>query len=101
MREGITRSDSQSSSSHSFVSIRILGSLGNKEARNGINIDLDGNFTKLGALIELLKAKCELELRRDSTLMMVNGIEARALDDLDTIIRTGDEVVFVPMFHGG
>lgn len=101
MREGITRSDSPSSNSHSFVSVKILGSLGNKEARNGINIELDGAFTKLGALMEVLQAKCELQLRRDSTLVMVNGIEARALDDLDTTIRTGDEVVFVPMFHGG
>lgn len=101
MRDGSTRSDSQSSSSASFATIRILGSLANKNARNPFNIELIGDLSKLGGLMEFLQSKYELELRRDSTLVMVNGVEARALDDLETIIRSGDEVVFVPMFHGG
>lgn len=48
-----------------------------------------------------LEASYGLELRRDSTLILVNGVEANALQDLETIIVDGDEVALVPMFHGG
>ena len=101
MREGSTQSDSQSSSNPGFARIRILGSLGKKDSRNVIDIELNDVPTKLGSLIEILHTKCELDLGRDSTLVMVNGVEARALEDLNTIVRSGDEVVFVPVFHGG
>ncbi|MDG6907340.1 MAG: MoaD/ThiS family protein [Nitrososphaerota archaeon] len=40
-------------------------------------------------------------MRRDSTLIIVNGVEARALEDLETEIVSGDEIVLLPMFHGG
>ncbi|MHB1867564.1 MAG: MoaD/ThiS family protein [Nitrososphaerales archaeon] len=56
---------------------------------------------KLGSLVALLQREYNIELRRDSTLIMVNGVEARALEDLETNILPGDEVVLVPMFHGG
>jgi molybdopterin converting factor small subunit len=42
-----------------------------------------------------------IEIRRDSTLVLVNGVEANALLDLDTIVVRGDEVSLIPMFHGG
>jgi molybdopterin converting factor small subunit len=56
---------------------------------------------KLGSVLEALEKDYGLELPRESTLVIVNGVEARALEDLDTVIRSGDEVVLVPMFHGG
>jgi molybdopterin converting factor small subunit len=48
-----------------------------------------------------LQDRYRIELRRDSILMMVNGVEANALNDLETIIQPNDVVVLVPMFHGG
>jgi molybdopterin converting factor small subunit len=55
----------------------------------------------LGDVLTLIEKKHQMEIRRDCTLILVNGVEARALADLDTMITDGDEVVFVPMYHGG
>jgi molybdopterin converting factor small subunit len=34
-------------------------------------------------------------------LILINGREISALNGLDTILQEGDEVVFVPVVHGG
>jgi molybdopterin synthase sulfur carrier subunit len=38
---------------------------------------------------------------RTNMLVLVNGKEIGALDGLETPIKDGDEVVFVPVVHGG
>jgi molybdopterin synthase sulfur carrier subunit len=43
----------------------------------------------------------ELEDPRPSTLILVNGKEISVLNGLDTMLKDGDEVVFVPVVHGG
>jgi molybdopterin synthase sulfur carrier subunit len=43
----------------------------------------------------------ELEDPRPNTLILVNGKEISVLNGLDTIVENGDEVVFVPVVHGG
>lgn len=43
----------------------------------------------------------ELEDPRPNTLILVNGREISVLDGLETILKDGDEVVFVPVIHGG
>ena len=36
-----------------------------------------------------------------NTLLMVNGVESSALGGQDTVIYDGDEVVLIPVVHGG
>jgi MoaD family protein len=43
----------------------------------------------------------ELEDPRPNTLILVNGKEVSVLNGLDTTLEDGDEVVFVPVVHGG
>jgi molybdopterin synthase sulfur carrier subunit len=43
----------------------------------------------------------ELEDPRPNTLILVNGKEISILNGLDTMLKDGDEVVFVPVVHGG
>jgi molybdopterin synthase sulfur carrier subunit len=43
----------------------------------------------------------ELEDPRPNTLILVNGREISVLNGLDTMLKNGDEVVFVPVAHGG
>jgi molybdopterin converting factor small subunit len=43
----------------------------------------------------------ELENPRPNTLILVNGKEISVLNGLDTMLEDGDEVVFVPVVHGG
>ena len=70
---------------------------------DGVSVDNEVVSTpvKLGLLLETLQSRYQLDLRRDSTLIIINGVEARALEDLETVVVSGDEVVLVPMFHGG
>jgi molybdopterin synthase sulfur carrier subunit len=43
----------------------------------------------------------ELEDPKPNTLILVNGKEISVLDGLDTMLKDGDEVVFIPVVHGG
>ena len=43
----------------------------------------------------------EMEDPRPNTLIIVNGKEISVLNGLETMLKDGDEVVFVPVLHGG
>jgi MoaD family protein len=43
----------------------------------------------------------ELKDPRPNSLILVNGREISVLDGLKTSLKDGDEVVFVPVVHGG
>jgi molybdopterin synthase sulfur carrier subunit len=43
----------------------------------------------------------ELGDQRPNALILVNGREISVLSGLDTKVKEGDEVVFVPVVHGG
>jgi molybdopterin converting factor small subunit len=103
MKEGDTPNPSPSSGKtpNLVARVKVLGNL--SRLRNGdtvkeVNVAAP---TNLSELVALLQEKYQLTLRRDSTLILVNGVEANALNDLDTVVSEGDEVTFIPMFHGG
>src|SRR5208282_2316611 len=83
------------------ATIRVVGSLGNLPDGRRINTFEVGAPAKLAYLLKELEREYGTELRRDSMLVLVNGVEAGALDELETLIRPGDTVVLLPMFHGG
>jgi molybdopterin converting factor small subunit len=103
MKEDVTPSPSRSSDekSSSFATIRLMGNLG--KLSNGEKMDIEKIVAPLtvGRLLEELQKSTGMEFRRESTLVLVNGVEANALQDLDTLVLAGDEVALVPMFHGG
>lgn len=43
----------------------------------------------------------ELEDPRPNTLILVNGREINILNGLETALNDGDQVVFIPVLHGG
>jgi len=43
----------------------------------------------------------ELEDPRPNTLIMVDGKEISVLNGLETMLKDGDEVVFIPVLHAG
>jgi len=43
----------------------------------------------------------ELNDSRSNTLILVNGREISVLSGLETKLKDGDEIVFVPVVHGG
>jgi len=49
-----------------------------------------------GALID-----ADLQDPRPNTLILLNGREISILNGLETMLKNGDEIVFVPVSHGG
>ena len=43
----------------------------------------------------------QLDDPRSNTLVLVNGIEISVLEGLETRLKDGDEIVLVPVVHGG
>jgi len=43
----------------------------------------------------------QLEDSRPNALILVNGREISVLNSLETSLKDGDEIVFVPVVHGG
>ena len=49
-----------------------------------------------GALID-----ADMQDPRPNTLILLNGKEISVLNGLETLLKNGDEIVFVPVSHGG
>jgi len=43
----------------------------------------------------------EFNNSRSNVLMLINGREISVLNDLETKLNDGDEIVFIPVVHGG
>ncbi|NLE04917.1 MAG: MoaD/ThiS family protein [Crenarchaeota archaeon] len=43
----------------------------------------------------------QLDKPKASALILVNSKEISVLDGLETLVQEGDEVVFIPVIHGG
>ena len=56
-----------------------------------------------GELPELKQSIVEpqLETLQTNALILVNGIEISVLNGLETKVKDGDEIVLVPVVHGG
>jgi len=103
MKEEGTPSLSPSSAerNESLATVRFLGNLGKLPNGKKVEIQKITVPVTIGNLLMELQRSSGVELRRDSTLVLLNGVEANALQDLETVVIAGDEVALIPMFHGG
>lgn len=81
-----------------MIRVRALGFIATALGR--AEIELPVNSTKVSDLLTLLSKDADV-LRGNSTLIAVNGVEISALDRRDTILKSGDEVILIPISHGG
>ncbi len=68
------------------------------------DISIRGLLEKISQEIpDLKRTFCDQELNdsRSNSLILVNGREISVLNGLETKLSDGDEVVFVPVVHGG
>jgi MoaD family protein len=92
------------------ITLKFLGALRRASGKETDSFE----FTKEGTILELIDAvtKGLPELRRNlldehleepkaNALIVVNGREISVLNGLKTTLKNGDEVVFVPVVHGG
>jgi sulfur-carrier protein len=67
-------------------------------------ISIKGLVEKISQDLPLLKhtfSDQELNDSRSNSLILVNGREISVLNGYETKLRDGDEIVFVPVVHGG
>jgi molybdopterin converting factor small subunit len=91
-----------------FAEFRLVGSFGQfkkTDARSAGDRNLKSQSLeaplKLEQAIEKIGERLQLKLPLHSMLILINGIEASVLGGMDAVINENDNVVIVPMFHGG
>lgn len=92
------------------LTVKFLGALRHISGTSELVLNIKGTLSikelmnKIVREIPALKQSLihqQLEDLRSNTLILVNGREISVLDGLETNLKDGDEIVFVPVVHGG
>ncbi|MEM0007096.1 MAG: MoaD/ThiS family protein [Candidatus Bathyarchaeia archaeon] len=92
------------------VNIRFVGSFRNITSKGKVTLELSEGaqlkealkrITEVFPKMERVLIDPELGDPRPNTLIIVNGREISVLKGLETVLKDGDEVVLVPVSHGG
>ena len=92
------------------ITVKFIGSFRNVLGKGKLTITSEGTIPLREAIKEIVEElpklkrvliDPELENPRPNTLILVNGKEISVLNGLDTMLEDEDEVVFVPVVHGG
>ncbi len=93
------------------VRVKLLGFFRVSSGRSQVKVRL-GESATVGDVVERLVESFSPEFKETlvdpvlreplpNALILVNGKEVGVLDGVGTAVRDGDEVVFVPVTHGG
>ena len=92
------------------LSIKFIGALRHLSGKTQLTIDYHANAT-VKTVIDCLSHEFpslkhtfsdnDLNDSRSNSLVLVNGTEISVLDGYNTKLSDGDEIVFVPVVHGG
>ena len=92
------------------ISVRLIGALRHAAGTDKFTVKYRESFA-VKELIEKITAQAPklkrnltnsyLEDQRLNALVLVNASEISALNGLETILEDGDEVVLIPVVHGG
>jgi molybdopterin converting factor small subunit len=94
------------------VNVRLIGIFRVLSGKNRLPVELEEEPTIVGRVIQKLaevfspefkEALIDPELKdpRPNALILVNGKEISVLKGLETEVNKGDEIVLVPVSHGG
>ncbi|MCX8149937.1 MAG: MoaD/ThiS family protein [Candidatus Bathyarchaeota archaeon] len=92
------------------VTLKFIGALRRDSGKDQITlecknevllIDLVNNLTRDLPLLRSSLLDERLKPPKSNALVLVNGKEISILNGLQTKVRDGDEVVFIPVVHGG
>jgi molybdopterin synthase sulfur carrier subunit len=92
------------------ITVKFIGVFRSISGKGRLTIKFKGAIPLKNAIEEIVEELPKLELvlidpelkdPRPNTLILVNGKEINVLKGLETMVDDGDEVVFVPVVHGG
>lgn len=92
------------------VAVKFVGVLRSASGRSKLTFNLKDAIRVRGVVEIIIKELPELErLLIDpelgdaelNTLTLLNGREISVLNGLETVLKGGDEIVFIPVSHGG
>lgn len=92
------------------LSIKFIGALRHISGKTQLTVNSQESTSIKKLLIKLRQefpslektfADQQLNDSRSNTLILVNGREISVLNNLETKLNDGDEIVFVPVVHGG
>jgi MoaD family protein len=92
------------------LSVRFIGSIRSLSGKNVLKLALEGS-SPIRDVVKMIVEEMpklepalidpETESPKTNMLVLVNGREISVLNRFETLIKDGDEVVFVPIVHGG
>ena len=92
------------------VTVKFIGSLRGLSGNSGLKLKLEES-SPIREVIKIIIERAprleralfdsERENPKTNVLILVNGKEISVLDRFETMIKDGDEVVFIPVVHGG
>ena len=92
------------------ITVKFLGALRHISGAGELALNIKGVLSIKELMNEIVRevpalkpslTHQQLEDLRSNTLMLVNGREISVLSGLETNLKDGDEIVFVPVVHGG
>jgi len=92
------------------VTIRFFGVFHSITSKNKVSIEFKDAIRLKEVIKEIVEemprlkqtlVDPDLEDPRLNTLILVNGKEISVLNGLETMLKDGDEVIFIPVLHAG
>ncbi|MEM1525230.1 MAG: MoaD/ThiS family protein [Nitrososphaerales archaeon] len=82
-----------------MIRVKLFGNLKRVLEKSEIEID---NVKTVADLLNFISKMIKSEtLQLSNTLVIVNGIEVSTLQREETMLKDGDEIVLIPVVHGG
>jgi len=82
-----------------MIKVRAYGYIG--KALGKEELEIDKEEVRVKDILELITSSSNFKLSSLTMLITINGVEISALDKEDTIVKSGDKVVLIPITHGG
>ncbi len=92
------------------MTIRFFGVFRSITSKNKVSIEFKDTIRLKEVIKEIVEemprlkrtlVDPDLEDPRPNTLILVNGKEISVLNGLETMLKDGDEIVFIPVLHAG
>jgi len=82
-----------------MIKVKAYGHIG--KALGKEELEIDKEEIRVKDVLELITSSSNFKLSPLTMLITINGVEISALDKEDTIVKSGDKVVLIPITHGG